>query len=242
MAIARNIAPAKTWPGLVMAAMIMAVWTALYIYAVFFLDLGQMSILAVIGIIALQVWLYAGLFIVAHDTMHGSFLPNHPRVNAFIGQCILIVYAGFNWKFMRRAHHQHHDTPGTLADPDFDAANPKGFWSWYYKWFRTYFGIKQFVFLFAVSMVFLFVFETAYVNIVVFWAVPAILSSLQLFYFGTYLPHRHGDPFPDHHNARTNNYSRLVSLLTCFHFGYHHEHHLYPQEPWWRLPMRRFVK
>ncbi|MFA9473554.1 MAG: fatty acid desaturase [Filomicrobium sp.] len=27
-----------------------------------------------------------------------------------------------------------------------------------------------------------------------------------------------------------------MSLLTCFHFGYHHEHHLQPDVPWWRLP------
>lgn len=225
-----------------MAAAIVTAWAVLHIYGVFFLTLSQASLLVIIAIIAVQIWLYAGMFIVAHDTMHGSFLPKHPKTNAFIGQVILTIYAGFNWQFMRRAHHQHHDTPGVEADPDFNAANPNEFLAWYYKWFRTYFGVKQFAFLFIVSMLYLFVFKAQYVNIVLFWAVPAILSSLQLFYFGTYLPHRHGKAFPDHHNARTNNYPRLISLLTCFHFGYHHEHHLYPQEPWWRLPKRRFAK
>jgi beta-carotene ketolase (CrtW type) len=70
--------------------------------------------------------------------------------------------------------------------------------------------------------------------------VPALLSSLQLFYFGTYLPHRPGpDAFTDHHRARSNGYSEWLSLLTCFHFGYHHEHHRAPGEPWWRLPTVR---
>ena len=31
-----------------------------------------------------------------------------------------------------------------------------------------------------------------------------------------------------------------LSLLTCYHFGgYHHEHHLHPGVPWWRLPGTR---
>ena len=31
----------------------------------------------------------------------------------------------------------------------------------------------------------------------------------------------------------------LGSLVTCYHFGYHHEHHLYPAVPSWRLPAAR---
>ena len=54
---------------------------------------------------------------------------------------------------------------------------------------------------------------------------------------GTYLPHRPGtQPFTDRHRSRSNGYPWLVSLLTCVHVGYHHEHHLNPNVPWWRLP------
>lgn len=229
----------KTWPGLALAAAILGAWAAAHIYGVFDFTLTLATLPLAVALIALQTWLYAGMFIVAHDTMHGSILPKHPKLNAALGQLILAVYAGFNWRKMRTAHHQHHKTPGTADDPDFNAANPRDFWGWYYKWFMTYFSWPQFVFLLAVSLIYLLVFNAAYVNIVVFWAVPAILSSMQLFYFGTYLPHREGEAFPDHHNARTNNYGYLASLLSCFHFGYHHEHHLYPHEPWWRLPARR---
>jgi beta-carotene/zeaxanthin 4-ketolase len=78
------------------------------------------------------------------------------------------------------------------------------------------------------------------VNVFVFWAFPALLSSAQLFYFGTYLPHRHDDDgFVDRHRARSSDYGWLTSLLTCFHFGYHHEHHLHPHLPWWALPAAR---
>ena len=77
---------------------------------------------------------------------------------------------------------------------------------------------------------------------VLYWAVPSILASIQLFVFGTWLPHRTDDyaPFADSHNARSPAMSDTLSLLTCYHFGgYHHEHHLHPSVPWWRLPSTR---
>ena len=75
--------------------------------------------------------------------------------------------------------------------------------------------------------------------VLLFWGVPAILSSLQLFAFGTWLPHRRGEqPFADRHRARSSGFGWFASLLTCFHFGYHHEHHDMPHLPWWRLPAR----
>ena len=77
-------------------------------------------------------------------------------------------------------------------------------------------------------------------NIALFWALPPIVSSFQLFYFGTYLPHRgEVESFEDAHHARSNEYSVLWSFLTCCHFGYHWEHHQYPGTPWWLLPQKR---
>ena len=81
-------------------------------------------------------------------------------------------------------------------------------------------------------------------NILLFFAAPGLLSSFQLFYFGTFLPHRHlpeggNAMFADQHRSRSNDYGNLMSLMTCFHFGYHHEHHLHPGVPWWRLPALR---
>ena len=77
-------------------------------------------------------------------------------------------------------------------------------------------------------------------QIVLVYGLPAIASSLQLFYFGTFRPHRHdGNTFEDRHNARSDGFPALVSLATCFHFGYHVEHHRSPQTPWWGLPKYR---
>lgn len=223
--------------GPLYAALIFCAWIITHAYSLFIHDLNS-PIWQTLGLIAFQCWLYTGLFIVAHDTMHGSFIPKNERLNAVIGTAILFVYAGFNWKKMKRAHLDHHKFPGTENDPDFNAANPKAFWPWYFKFFITYFGWRQFGILFGFTIVYLLL-GANYLNTIVVWAIPAILSSVQLFYFGTYLTHRHKEPFPDHHNARTNELSWLMSLWSCFHFGYHHEHHLFPDEPWWRLPKRK---
>lgn len=78
-------------------------------------------------------------------------------------------------------------------------------------------------------------------NIVIFWAMPALGAVAQLFIFGTWLPHHDRvEPFKDSHRAHSIDVGPTLSLLTCFHFGgYHHEHHLSPETPWWGLPSRR---
>lgn len=223
--------------GPLLAGLIIGAWLIVHIYSVFFHALVD-PIWQTVGLIALQCWLYTGVFIVAHDTMHGSLFPQKPKANAILGTVILFVYAGFNWKIMRDAHHQHHDFPGTAQDPDFNESNPTSFWPWYLKFFQTYFGLRQILILMGFTVAYILL-GAPYLNTIVMWAVPAILSSAQLFYFGTYLTHRHADPFPDEHNARTNEFGYFASLFSCFHFGYHHEHHLFPHEPWWRLPFRK---
>jgi beta-carotene ketolase (CrtW type) len=79
--------------------------------------------------------------------------------------------------------------------------------------------------------------------VMVFWVLPLVLSSFQLFLFGTFLPHRsHGAPAAEGHVIQSQGYGHLLSLLACYHFGYHWEHHAYPAVPWFRLPeLRRSV-
>jgi len=44
----------------------------------------------------------------------------------------------------------------------------------------------------------------------------------------------------DPHHALSSNFPPWLSLLTCYHFGYHREHHEAPGVPWWRLPELRW--
>ncbi|HEX5661229.1 MAG TPA: fatty acid desaturase [Polyangiales bacterium] len=225
--------------GILFASALILTWAASHIACVFFYDWQHSSRVLVPFLICWLCWLYVGLFIVAHDCMHGT-LSSSPRVNRVVGTLCLLVYACFDFVHMREKHHAHHAYAGTARDPDFFAPEPPSFRAWYLKFFREYSTLKQYLGILALSWSYMLLFHVSAANVLVFWALPAILSSLQLFAFGTYFPHRPGStPFGDRHNARSNDYPRWLSLMTCFHFGYHHEHHLAPHLPWWRLPEAR---
>lgn len=225
--------------GLTLAGSIIVAWLVCHISLVFFFPLGDPSLWWVVPFaVALQCWLYVGLFIVAHDCMHGSLVPFKPAINRAVGQFCLFIYAGFSFDQLNRKHHLHHRHSGTEGDPDYDARPPHGFWRWYIKFFSEYFSGREFIVIAAQSALYLFVLGASFANVMVFWALPAVLSSVQLFTFGTYLPHRPEthEAFTDRHRTRSNDYPRWLSLLACFHFGYHHEHHDRPNLPWWKLP------
>lgn len=230
----------QTVLGLALAAAIVAAWLCCHVYGMFFHRWTPAGILVAPLLIAIQCWLNVGLFIVAHDCMHGSLAPFRPAANLWIGRLCLALYAGFSYDALIRKHFDHHRHPGTADDPDFNDEDPEHFWRWYAAFFRRYFGWRSLLAIAAVDVIYVVLLGANVANLLLLWAVPAILSSLQLFYFGTYLPHRHEhDGFTDRHNSRSNDFSWLLSLLTCFHFGYHHEHHLSPQVPWWDLPRVR---
>lgn len=226
--------------GIALALLIVAGWLGLHLFAMFGfrIDAGTWPWVPVIAL--LQCWLSVGLFIVAHDAMHGSLVPGRARLNGAVGATLLFLYAGFAWRRMRDAHFAHHRAPGSADDPDFDPANPRHFWRWYSTFLRRYFGWPSMAYVGTVVTLYALVLRVPVENIVLLYGLPAIASSLQLFYFGTYRPHRHDEhDFADRHRARSDSFGTVASLFSCFHFGYHHEHHLSPHIPWWGLPRRR---
>jgi beta-carotene ketolase (CrtW type) len=195
------------------------------------------SVAAMVLIIAVRTFLSTGLFIVSHDAIHGIVAPTSRRLNKRLGQVASTLYAFFPYRKLREKHWDHHRRPGTEDDPDFHGDGGDGFWSWYFAFLRRYADWRQFVGFAITYNLLAHVCGVAQFKLWFVWILPALLSSLQLFYFGTYLPHRRQDkPFADEHRARTNRYSTAWSLLTCFHFGYHHQHHRWPMVPWWLLP------
>lgn len=226
--------------GLTLAGAVFAGWLAIHLYAMFAFDLEWRTLPIALAMAAVQCWLSVGLFIVSHDAMHGSLVPRAGSLNGAIGGALLFLYAGFGWRKMKHAHFAHHKAPGTRDDPDFSADHPDRFWPWYATFLQRYFGWRSGLFVCTVVTVYWLVFDVPAEKIVLLYGLPAIASSLQLFYFGTYRPHRHDDDgFADRHNARSEGFGSLVSLATCFHFGYHHEHHRAPHVPWWNLPATR---
>jgi beta-carotene ketolase (CrtW type) len=77
------------------------------------------------------------------------------------------------------------------------------------------------------------------VRVLLVVTLPLLLSSWQLFLVGTYLPHR-GQRLPElNAHPISLNLPPWLSLLACFHFGYHREHHDNPGLNWYQLPSAR---
>ena len=224
--------------GLTIAAAIAGAWLAIHITGIFFWTWTPASVPVAALLMVVQAWLSTGLFIVAHDAMHGALAPGRPRVNRAVGTACLALYAGLSYRRLLPKHHAHHAAPGTEDAPDFHPGQPRRALPWFVRFFSGYYTHAQIGRITIAAIAYLLLGASLLNNIVVFWAVPALLALGQLFVFGTYLPHRHGDePFSDRHRARSTRVGPLLSLLTCYHFGgYHHEHHLSPNTPWWALP------
>ncbi|GAB4473214.1 MAG: fatty acid desaturase [Erythrobacter tepidarius] len=224
--------------GLALALAIGGSWLAIHAYAMFVFELTWGNWPLALMIAGVQCWLSVGVFIICHDAMHGTLVPGRPKLNSAIGAVLLALYAGFAWNRLRDAHFAHHRLAGRAGDPDFDEHHPDDFWRWYVTFFRRYFGWRSLLFVHTVVGIYWLLLGIPMAQIVLLYGLPALGSSLQLFYFGTFLPHCHREdkPFADHHNARSNDFGTLVSLATCFHFGYHLEHHHRPDVPWWGLP------
>ncbi|NVJ45995.1 MAG: fatty acid desaturase, partial [Cytophagia bacterium] len=173
--------------------------------------------------------LYTGLFITAHDAMHGSVSKNQ-KVNHAIGH---ITATLFSFNFYRRLfpkHHEHHRFVATDKDPDYHGGT---FFIWYLSFLRQYITIWQ-ILLMAITFNVLKLFIPTE-NLIVCWMLPAVLSTLQLFYFGTYLPHK-GEHTPENvHKSGSQKLNHAWAFISCYFFGYHYEHHASPGTPWWQL-------
>lgn len=177
--------------------------------------------------IVVQMHLYTGLFITAHDAMHGTISPNQ-KTNNFIGYLSVFLYAGFFYNRLYAKHHQHHRHVHSEEDPDFA---PYGFWKWYFRFMLNYITIIQLVIMAIVYNVLKIWIDEK--NLLLFWVLPSLLSTFQLFYFGTYLPHK-GEHDNEYHSS-TLQKNHFVAFITCYFFGYHLEHHQKPGMPWWQL-------
>jgi len=175
----------------------------------------------------LQMHLYTGLFITAHDAMHGT-VSRDKTINNWIGYTATFFYAAFWYPKLYTKHHEHHRYVHTDDDPDYHTG---GFWAWYVRFIRNYLSIWQVVFmavLFNVLKIWI-----PQPNLLLFWVAPSLLSTLQLFYFGTYLPHK--GEHSNKHQSRSQPKNHLLAFLSCYFFGYHYEHHDSPATPWWML-------
>ena len=165
--------------------------------------------------------------------MHGT-VASSSLINKIIGQVCTGIYAAFSFSKLYKKHHEHHRHVHSDLDPDYHEG---GFWSWYFNFMKEYLGIWQILIMAIVFNVLKIWVDEA--NLIFFWILPSLLSTLQLFYFGTWLPH-HGE-HANQHYSRSLKKNHFIAFLSCYFFGYHYEHHDSPGTPWWLLWKMKWV-
>jgi beta-carotene/zeaxanthin 4-ketolase len=224
--------------SLQIAMTIVGVW-AISLWKCTQIQIGSVQPILLLCLVGWQTWIYTGLFITAHDAMHGS-VHSSPQIDRAIGQLCLWLYAGFDYSQLSIKHHLHHQYPASDRDPDFHDGETSHFWGWYGHFVCEHVSWRQLINLAVLLGIYLTICQFQIANLILFWIVPSLLSSLQLFYFGTFLPHREPPGgYINPHRATTIDRSTWWSVITCYHFGYHREHHESPHIPWWRLDRSR---
>jgi beta-carotene/zeaxanthin 4-ketolase len=225
-----------SFKGLLMAIAVIGTW-ATTLFFLLTVDVSKLHPVGIVLAMLVQTFLYTGLFITAHDAMHGAITPQHPKLNNLVGSIVLIVYGLFSYKQMIRTHWQHHHHPASEQDPDYHDGKHTNFFAWYFHFMKGYWSWWR---LFGLIVIYHTAHQLLHVseaNLTLFWMIPSIASSLQLFYFGTFQPHQEPEGGYDNpYRAKTNPLPIFWSFITCYHFGYHKEHHEFPHVPWWGLP------
>jgi len=217
--------------GILIALIIIMAWTIHLIFSLIYLEVNFLDPFFYLNIF-IQAYLFTGLFITAHDSMHGT-LSKNKKLNKLTGQITAFLFACMSYNKLIRNHMNHHRYPGTENDPDFSYSS-QNFFQWWGLFLWRYTTVLQIVLMGIIFNILIIWFNE--INILMFWVLPAVLSTFQLFFFGTYLPHKRPhskNMLP--HNARTQKKNHLWAMLSCYFFGYHFEHHENPGIPWWKL-------
>lgn len=225
--------------GVSSAALLLAAWL-ISLISLLRLDLAHWPFWVFPLVVGLRTALQTGLFITAHDAMHGHLLPGHIALNHRIGAFFLWLYAGLPYRRCWRQHYRHHRRPGSRFDPDSCGDQAMGALGWYICFMAGYLSLGQMlrllVFWFTLALMFCHAQPQVWLNMVVICILPLWLSSLQLFVVGTFLPHRWQQGSAGLVGPQTLDWPGWLSLLACFHFGYHREHHDKPELAWFQLP------
>ncbi|WP_255000421.1 fatty acid desaturase [Cyanobium sp. Alchichica 3B3-8F6] len=232
-----------THRGLLLAAVILLAWLA-SLLGLLSLDLSRLHGAALVALVVVstlgRTWLQTGLFIVGHDAMHGVLVLERRGWNDRLGVVALALYAALPYVACSRNHQNHHRFTASADDPDFHGDPRAGTLGWYRRFMAGYLSAGQMMRLLGgwglLALIACRLHPAGWINVLLFCTLPLLLSSLQLFVFGTYLPHRRQRLPHQQSQADSLDLPPWLSLLACYHFGYHREHHDSPQLAWFELP------
>jgi beta-carotene ketolase (CrtW type) len=115
--------------GLPAALIIIVLWGATLAVALSIPFRGNLYLLA-LPLMPVVAFLYAGLFITAHDAMHAVVVPHNRQLNNLTGSFCSIAYALFSFERLKTEHWEHHRGPASAHDPDYHDGAHKGFFRW----------------------------------------------------------------------------------------------------------------
>lgn len=217
--------------GIIIALTIIFLWTVHLFYCLSYVNVNLSDPLFYMHFLV-QSYLYTGLFITGHDAMHRN-ISNSRMINNILGIVSTFLFAGLSYRKLLTNHFKHHKNPGEEDDPDFYSKS-QNFVVWWLVFLKRYTTIIQIIIMAAIFNILKISFDE--ISIFSFWIIPAFIGTFQLFYFGTYLPHKYPHTLPmKPHNARTQEKNHIWGMLSCYFFGYHYEHHESPGTPWWEL-------
>lgn len=194
---------------------------------------------AMIVTIPVNACCFTGLFILAHEAIHGTLLPEFPRLGHVLGRVFASVYALVDYDLLRANHARHHRHVGTTDDPDYDAegrilVHAARFMRRYLRWYSIpvlalaghALGQRGF----SLAMI------GAYVA-------PVLLSTAIVFTVGIHLVHHPvlvAKYAPnDDQRAVCIDFGRVGSMLLILNFNTHWLHHAQPRLSWWELGVHR---
>jgi beta-carotene ketolase (CrtW type) len=100
----------STWMGVFISGAIASTWLMSLMGALSW-NLAKSSGIAIALWLLLRTFLHTGLFVIAHDAMHGNIIPKYPVINGWIGQLALGLYGFLPYRTCRKLHWQHHRYP-----------------------------------------------------------------------------------------------------------------------------------
>ena len=192
--------------------------------------------------LAVSPWLvccFTGLFILAHEAIHGTLWPGWPRLGHACGRLFAFAYASMDYGTLRANHWEHHRAPGRDGDPD---AHPGGrflphlaaFALRYLRWWQVLILVAAGNRLGEAGHTRAML--CAYVG-------PVVASTLVVFTVGIFLVHHPallalGEADP-RHRAVGVDLGPLGSLFAILFFNTHWLHHEHPQLTWVQLGLLR---
>jgi beta-carotene/zeaxanthin 4-ketolase len=202
--------------GTIIGLLILLAWTGHLVYCFFvFAPSGLESVWIQAAVhLVLQAYLTTGLFITAHDAMHGS-VSRSRAINHALGFIACFLFAGMSYARLRVNHYEHHRAPASEHDPDF-YTHSQNFWRWFGSFIWRYKTWSQIAVMAVFYNLFQHLGHVSELKIWLFWMLPSFFGSLQLFYVGTYLPHRlplTSEMLP--HHARSQRKNHLWAMVSC---------------------------